>query len=160
LHEAFGTNCRMTEFQAAIGRLQLARLPDWVDARRRNAGVLAERLASLHGVRVPLVPPDFHHAHYRFYAYVRPDALRAGWSRDAIMGEIAAAGVPCLVGSCPEIYLERAYREAGIGPPGRLPVARELGETSLCFLVHPTLSESDMQRSADVICEVLHAAIT
>jgi dTDP-4-amino-4,6-dideoxygalactose transaminase len=158
LHEHFGTNWRMTETQAAIGRVQLAKLPEWVDKRRRNARILADRLSSIPSVRVPLVPPQFHHAHYRFYAYVRPDALRSGWSRDAIMASIAAAGVPCLVGSCPEIYLEKSYQAAGFGPRQRLAIARELGETSLCFLVHPTLSEADMDRAADVVCKVLNSA--
>ena len=139
LTESFGTNWRLTELQSAIGRLQLAKLPGWTDARRSHAAVLAAGFADLTGLRVPVTPPHVGHAYYKFYAFVRPDALAAGWSRDCIMAELNERGVGCTVGSCSEIYLEKAFTDRGWGPAQRLPVARELGETSLCFMVHPTL---------------------
>ncbi|GAA4018257.1 DegT/DnrJ/EryC1/StrS aminotransferase family protein [Deinococcus rubellus] len=158
LHESFGTNWRMLEVQAAIGRLQLRKLPEWTRRRRENAGVLQERLAALKALRVPEVPAYSVHAEYKFYAYVRPESLREGWSRDRIMNELTSRGVPCFSGSCSEIYLEQAFVQAGLGPKERLPVARELGETSLTFLVHPTLTAADMQAVADVVAEVVGAA--
>ena len=139
LTESFGSNWRLTELQSVIGRLQLAKLPGWIDARRRHASVLAAGFADLTALRVPVTPPHVGHAYYKFYAFVRPDALAAGWSRDRIMAELNERGVGCTVGSCSEIYLERAFTDRGWGPAQRLPVARELGETSLCFMVHPTL---------------------
>ena len=139
LTESFGSNWRLTELQSVIGRLQLAKLPGWIDARRRHASVLAAGFADLTALRVPVTPPHVGHAYYKFYAFVRPDALAAGWSRDRIMAELNERGVGCTVGSCSEIYLERAFTDRGWGPAQRLPVARELGETILCFMVHPTL---------------------
>lgn len=158
LHESFGTNWRMLEVQAAIGRLQLQKLPAWTTQRQRNAAVLAERFSALPALRVPTVPEGSEHAQYKFYVYVQPEQLRAGWDRDRIMAEVVARGAPCYTGTCSEIYLEKAFVDAGLGPKERLPVARELGETSLMFLVHPTLSEADMNAVADVVEEVVREA--
>jgi dTDP-4-amino-4,6-dideoxygalactose transaminase len=158
VHEHFGTNMRMTELQAAIGRLQLRKLDNWVGARRRNSAVLRERLRRHALLRVPEPASDFQHAYYKFYAYVEPRFLKPDWSRDRLVHEIHSRGIPCYSGSCSEIYLEKAFEGTGWCPPLRLPVARELGETSLMFLVHPTLSLDDMHRACDVIEVVLKAA--
>ena len=159
LHESFGTNWRMLEVQAALGRIQLRKLPAWVEQRRRNAAVLEHRLGRFEGIRLTPSPPEILHAHYRYYAFVRPERLEPGWSRDRMMQEVSALGVPCFSGSCPEIYLEKAFLNAGLGPSERLEVARALGETSLMFLVHPTLTVNDMARMADSIERVLEKAL-
>lgn len=158
LHESFGTNWRMTEMQAAIGRRQLRKLPEWVAARRRNAAILTEAFADLPGLRLTPPPANVRHAYYKYYAFVRPEQLKEGWDRDRIMNAVVAAGAPCFSGSCSEVYLEKAFDLPGMRPAERLPVARELGETSLMFLVHPTLTESDMRRVADIVGEVMKEA--
>ena len=146
----------MTEMQAAIGRRQLERLPQWRAARRRNAEILARGLRSIPLLRVPEPPPHVGHAWYKFYAFVRPERLARGWNRDRVMAAVVARGIPCLVGSCAEIYRERAFASAGLCPALRLPVARALGATSLMFLVHPTLLPEDMSAA----CEVIEAVCT
>jgi dTDP-4-amino-4,6-dideoxygalactose transaminase len=158
LHESFGTNWRLTEMQSAIGRVQLRKLPRWLAQRRANAGVLMERLSGLPGLRVPVPPEHAGHAFYKFYAFVRPDRLRAGWDRDAIVDALQARGVPCLHGGCSEVYLEKAFDGTGYRPAERLPVARELGETSLMFLVDHTMGEADMHRAADEVEAVMREA--
>lgn len=158
LHESFGTNARMLEMQAVIGRIQLKRMPEWHRQRTENAKRLAEVCAPYPAVRVPTIPPDCTHAWYRFYAFVEPHHLADGWSRNRIIKAIQAKGIPCYQGSCSEIYLEKAFGDAGLAPPVRLPVAKELGETSICMLVHPTLSADDMQRSCDALEAVLSEA--
>jgi dTDP-4-amino-4,6-dideoxygalactose transaminase len=159
VHDSFGTNWRLTEIQSAIGRLQLAKLDAWVATRCRNAAVLRERFAALQALRVPEPPAHASHACYKLYAFVRPDRLRAGWDRDRILAAIAAEGAPCFSGSCSEIYFEKAFQDAGWGSQPRLPVARELGETSLMWVVHPTLSVEHMHRIADATERVLHHAM-
>ncbi|WP_198953913.1 DegT/DnrJ/EryC1/StrS aminotransferase family protein [Synechococcus sp. 8F6] len=158
LHERFGSNFRLTELQSAIGRIQLQRLPEWTAARTRNALLLAEALADCPAVRVPLPPEDITHAWYKFYAFVKPDALADGWSRDRILSEITALGYPALSGSCSEIYLEKCFQDVGLAPAERLPVARELGDTSLMFLVHPTISPEQMAGYADAVRTVVTRA--
>lgn len=163
LHESFGTNWRMIEMQAAIGRIQLRRMPEWTAARTRNAEVLGEALARFAGTDgiVRLTTLDdmaSRHAQYKYYAYVRPDRLASGWDRDRIVAEIAARGVPCFQGSCSEVYLEKAFDGTSWRPAQSLPAARELGEASLMWLVHPGLTESQMELTAQAIDEVLAAA--
>ena len=159
LHESFGTNWRMTEMQAAIGRAQLAKLPGWTDARRRNARLLADGLRAVPGLRVPDPPLHVQHAFYKFYSYLDLGRLKSGWTRDRIMVEVGSRGVPCFSGSCSEIYLEKAFDGEGLRPFERLPVARALGESSLMLLVHPTLDESHMARACEVVGDVMRQAV-
>jgi len=158
LTESFGSNWRLTELQSALGRLQLAKLPVWTEARRRNAGVLARGFGEIPALRVPVPPPHVGHAYYKFYAFVRPAALAAGWSRDRIMAELNERGVGCTVGSCSEIYREKAFTDRGWGPAQRLATAQELGETSLCFMVHPTLAPATLDANVAAMREVMVAA--
>lgn len=158
VHERFGTNMRLTEPQAAIGRIQLRKLDEWIILRRRNAAILHSRLQRHAHLRVPEPASNIYHAYYKYYAYLRPNALKPGWTRDRVVNEISSKGVPCFSGSCSEIYLEKAFDGTDLRPAKRLPVARELGETSLMFLVHPTLSVNDMQRTCDVADSVLEDA--
>lgn len=157
LHESFGTNWRLTEIQSAIGRLQLRKLPSWVETRRSHAATLSSCFEELAGLRVTTPPAHILHSYYKYYAFVRPDALAAGWNRDRIVAEIVARGVPCFSGSCSEIYLEKAF-PAEWRPASRLPVARELGETSLMFLVHPTLEARDIARTCEIVTLVMREA--
>ncbi len=157
LHESFGTNWRMTEMQSAIGRVALRKLPAWLEARRKNAAVLAGYLQPFSALRLTAPPAEVGHAYYKYYVFVRPERLKGGWDRDRVVAEINARGVPCFSGSCSEIYLEQAFAPE-MRPARRLPVARELGETSVMFLVHPTLSEEDMHYVGRVAQEVIRSA--
>ncbi len=157
LHERVGTNWRMTEVQSAVGRVALRKLAEWAAARRRNAAILNERLTELPALRLTQPPADVFHSYYKYYAFVRPERLAPGWSRDRILAEINGAGVPCFGGSCPEVYLEQAF-QAHRPQQHRLPVARELGETSLMLQVHPTLKSEHLERTAAAIMGVLRQA--
>ena len=158
LHESFGTNWRMLEMQAAIGRIQLRCLPDWRARRVLNAQRIGAAGGRFDVVEVPSVPEDSEHAYYKLYMYVRPERLAPGWSRDKIVEEIVSLGVPCYQGTCSEVYLEKAFDGTGYRPGSPLPVARALGENSLMFLVHPTLAEEEIDKSCRVVSEVLAKA--
>ena len=158
LTETFGTNWRLTEVQGAIGRLQLAKLDSWRTARQKNAAVLSDAFASIPALRVTLPPSFIGHAYYKYYAFVRPQLLRPDWSRDRIVEELNALGVPCFTGSCSEIYLEKAFDTISSKPTERLPVAQELGETSLMFLVHPTVTDEWMHAVVATIGVVFERA--
>ncbi|MEW6258735.1 MAG: DegT/DnrJ/EryC1/StrS family aminotransferase [Thermodesulfobacteriota bacterium] len=158
LHESFGTNWRMTEFQAAIGRLQLRKLPEWTALRGRNAAILLEGFAGISGLRVTVPTDDIRHAWYKCYVFVQPEALKTDWSRERILSAVCAEGIPCGSGSCGEIYLEKAFDGHPSRPAVRLPVARQLGETSLMFQVHPTLSPEDMHDTVAAVKKVMRQA--
>jgi dTDP-4-amino-4,6-dideoxygalactose transaminase len=170
LHESFGTNWRMLEMQAVIGRIQLARMPEWAAARKRNADAIWAACREFSALRVPQIkcascPGACHaavasceHAHYKCYAYVQPEQLTDGWSRDRIVETITAEGVPCYQGSCSEVYLEKAFDGTGWRPEERLPTAKVLGETSIMFLVHPTLTEAEVSKTCEAVRRVMRAA--
>ncbi len=150
LHESFGTNWRMTEMQAAIGRIQLKRMPDWHNKRLSNANSIWSAANQCNGLRVPAIPSHIEHAAYKCYVFVKGGVEL----RDKMMMEINEKGVPCYSGSCSEVYLEKAFDNTRFRPNERLPVAKELGETSLMFLVHPTLTQEEVQKTCDVLTEV------
>ena len=157
LHESFGTNWRLTEVQSAVGRVQLRKLPQWLSIRRKYAQILTKQFATLPSLRVTVPPMHIEHAYYKYYAFVRPEALRPEWTRDRIIEAINAEGIPCFSGSCSEIYLEKAFPPEW-RPRERFAVARELGETSLMFLVHPTLGSEQIARTCEVVRQVMHEA--
>jgi dTDP-4-amino-4,6-dideoxygalactose transaminase len=158
LHESFGTNWRMTEMQAAIGRIQLKRMSDWTAKRRYHAGKLDKVLSPFGCVRLVSVPDNFTHAEYKHYCFIEPEKLNENWTRDRIVEEIVALGVPCFQGSCSEVYLEKAFDNTGWRPKQSLPNAKKLGETSVMFLVHPTLTEGEVNKTCLVIEQVLKKA--
>lgn len=158
VHDSFGTNWRMLEMQAVIGRIQLRRMPQWAAQRRSNAQRIWAAAAKLPGLRVPPLPAGVEHAAYKCYVFVQPQMLRAGWDRDRIMSAINAAGVPCYSGSCSEVYLEKAFDGTPWRPAQRLPVAQQLGETSLMFLVHPTLTDAEINLTVQLLSTVMQQA--
>ncbi|MCP2227993.1 MULTISPECIES: DegT/DnrJ/EryC1/StrS aminotransferase family protein [Pseudomonas] len=158
LHESFGTNWRMLEVQGVIGRIQLRRMAEWHASRINNAERIWSNARELKGLRVPAIPETYTHAAYKCYVFLEPHQLKADWNRDRILSEISALGVPCFSGSCSEVYLEKAFDDTGWRPEVRLPVAKELGENSLMFLVHPTLTESEINKTCKAICSVMQQA--
>jgi dTDP-4-amino-4,6-dideoxygalactose transaminase len=178
LHESFGSNYRMMELQAAVGRIQLRKMPQWTKLRDENARILANALRPYAGQRGFLRLPKWKcsevcdrcdrepeaqtrcaHAWYKFYVYVTPENLRGEWTRNRLIEKITAKGVPCFHGTCPEVYLEKAFDESNVRTIPRLPVARELGETSLVFLVHPTISRGEMTRNINILKEIFDEVV-
>lgn len=162
VHESFGTNLRMMEVQAAIGRIQLRRIAEWHKIRVNYANQIWSAAANLPVLRVP----KFHcagcngscdestcceHAAYKCYIFIEGTEQ----DRDAILAQINAAGVPCFSGSCSEVYLEKAFDGTGWRPEKRLPVAKRLGETSLMFLCHPTLTQAEIDKTCSVLSQVI-----
>ncbi|MGI9205274.1 MAG: DegT/DnrJ/EryC1/StrS family aminotransferase [Woeseiaceae bacterium] len=157
-HDTFGSNYRMLEIQAVLGRIQLKKLPEWMRHRQRNAAILDKFMAAYDCIRRIQPPDHVTHSYYRFDMFVRPERLREGWSRDRIIAECIARGVPAYFGACPEIYREKAFQNAGFAPRQRLPMAKALGETCIQFLVHPTLDDQDMEFVGRSVAEVLEQA--
>jgi dTDP-4-amino-4,6-dideoxygalactose transaminase len=176
LHESFGTNWRMLEMQGVLGRIQLRRMKDWTERRTNNAHRILDACRAFPSLRVPaffchgcsgqskttqscsLKVEGCTHAYYKLYVYVRPESLAHGWTRDRIVEMINAEGVPCYQGSCSEVYLEKAFDDTGWRPASRLPVTRQLGDTSLMFLVHPTLTTDEINNTISAIKKIMGQA--
>ena len=156
LYHTVGTNWRMTEIQSALGRHLLERVKVSIARRRELAARLAAGLSGLVALRICHPAPGFEHVYYRYFVFVRPERLSSGWTRDRILEAILAEGIPCYTGGCPEIYREKAF--AACRPSIRLPVAAELGETSLAFLVHPTISDADISDTIEAVRKVMQHA--
>ena len=155
IHTNFGSNLRLTEIQSAIGRQQIKYLPSWRLKREKNAKFFAAKLNDLDILRIPFPNENIKHAWYKFYIYLKEELLAEGWSRQRILSEMAFAGYPALTGTCSEIYLEKCFKELDLNPKERLPVAKELGETSLMLLVHPTIDEKQIQEYASTLKKIL-----
>jgi len=158
LHDTFGTNCRMTEMQAAIGRVQLKKLDGWLFQRRKNAEQLTDCFKNIKGLRVTVPDEYISHAYYKYYVFLKPEMLKPEWDRMRLLNAIIAEGIPCFTGSCPEIYREKSF-EAISGKVERLPVAKALGETSLMFLVHPTLGENEIDCTCKAVKKIMQEAV-
>jgi len=158
VNESFGTNWRMTEMQGAIGRIQLKRMEIWRTNRISNANKIWDTAKKCKGLRVPDIPNHIDHAAYKCYVFVKSNELKNKWDRDKIIKEINALGVPCYSGSCPEVYLEKAFDKTEFRPKKRLANAKELGETSLMFLVHPTLSKDEINQTCNIITSTINLA--
>jgi hypothetical protein len=157
LVKTFGTNYRMTELQAAIGRIMLRKLDSWVRKRRMLAGVLNEEFSKIQGLRVFIPEKRFYHSYYKYYAQIRPEALKKGWTRNRILQELAKQGILCSVGLCHEVYLEEAFRKL-MPFQKRLPVAKRFGEAAIMFPLHPNLTKADMRYIARKMQEVMRKA--
>ncbi|MGM8061426.1 DegT/DnrJ/EryC1/StrS family aminotransferase [Vogesella indigofera] len=158
VHDSFGTNWRITEMQSVLGRTQLRRLDSWRERRQALAARIDEVAARFVSVRSPRPDGGICHARYKHYLFVDPAQLAAGWTRDRIIDALAEQKVPCYQGSCSEVYLEKAFDYTDWRPAQSLPVARELGETSLMFLVHPTITDEQMDQVCRVLASVLEEA--
>ena len=158
VHDKLGSNFRMTEIQSAIGRIQLSKLSGWHEKRKKNAHFLQNELSKETLLRVPIPDSQIEHAWYKFYVYLKPEALLSDWDRDRIIFEINNLGFPAYSGSCSEIYLEKCIKEKGFSPKIRLPIAKQLGETSLMFLVHPTITNNQLELYKDAISKIINTA--
>ena len=160
VNESFGTNWRMTEMQAVIGKIQLKRMLNWRTKRISNANKIWNTAKQYKGLRVPNIPNHIEHAAYKCYVFIELKELKNDWNRNKIIKEINTLGVPCFSGSCSEVYLEKAFDNTGFRPKDRLANAKELGETTLMFLVHPTLTKNEIQQTCDAISSVMNNATT
>ncbi|BCD97025.1 DegT/DnrJ/EryC1/StrS family aminotransferase [Marinagarivorans cellulosilyticus] len=158
LHDSFGTNWRLTEAQSAIGRIQLRRMPEWKKLRQNNAENIWQCAKQCSALRTPELPEYIEHAAYKCYLFVKPEMLKPTWSRDRIMSEMTSLGVPCFSGSCSEVYLEKAFDNTGWRPSIALQNAKELGDTSLMFLCHPTLTQSEIEKTCRALLQVMSTA--
>jgi dTDP-4-amino-4,6-dideoxygalactose transaminase len=158
VNESFGTNWRMTEMQGAIGRIQLKRMQNWRTNRITNAKEIWNCAKLCKGLHIPNIPDYIEHAAYKCYVFVKSMELKNGWNRDKIIKEINSLGVPCYTGACSEVYLEKAFDNTGLRPKKRLVNAKELGETSLMFLIHPTLTKDEIKETCDAIISIMKLA--
>ncbi|WP_341720450.1 DegT/DnrJ/EryC1/StrS family aminotransferase [Micromonospora sp. FIMYZ51] len=137
-------NYRMTDIQAAIGLVQLGRLPELVQHRRALAARYHELLAPIGGL-VPVRDPAHGETNFQSF-WVRIDR-EYGVGRDEVLTELAAAGVSARRGIM-AAHLEPAYADVVAGP---LPVTERLTRNSLILPLHHALTEADQDHVVAVL---------
>lgn len=159
LHNTFGGNYRLTEFQSALGRIQLKKIKNWHNKRFKNSKTILDELKKFKGlVTIPKISKDVTHAWYRCCVTINKIYLKKNWSRDKILDELRLKNVSANIGSCPEIYLEKAFSNKSYKPKKRLIKAKLLGETNIAFLVHPTISLYELKHIKKTINQVFRKA--
>lgn len=156
VHNSFGSNHRMTEIQAVIGRLQLEYMEGWSRIRRDNLRQIWRAAADSKSFKRPMSSicndcsaqpllsecDQCRHAAYKAYVF----AEHGIQERDRCYEELNKKGIFCRLGSCPEVYLEPAFDDTSLRPRNRLENARKLGETSLMFNCDPGMNAADIDR--------------
>ena len=158
LHDHFGSNYRLTEMQSALGKYQLTKLSEWLKIRNRNASVFADKFKNISCARIALPSSNLRHAWYKFNFFIKINNLKTDWDRDRIIQEIIKSGFPASQGGCSEIYLEKCFKDANLSPIKRLTNAKELGETCIQLLVHPTIDENIINEYANSVKNILNNA--
>lgn len=149
-HSLLGTNCRMTELQATVLRIQLSRLEEQNARREVNAAILNRMLND-----VPGITPQGHdprvtlHPHYMYMFRYDADAF-CGLSRQQMVDALIEEGVPAFVGY-PALHRTPVFRNRSFGPRWRAdaallpdynlvscPVAETLGDEAI-WLHHRVL---------------------
>ena len=159
LHHSFGSNIRMTEIQAAIGRKQLEKLPSWLNRRNQIASAYNKAFEPLAIIETPQYNHhNIYHGFYKYYLFINELQLSDGWTRDKIIAAINQQGVPCFSGICPEIYCEKAFINSPYKVNSPLPVAHDLGRRSIMLLCHPTLVDNDVDLICNTVTNILKDA--
>lgn len=154
LHESFGTNWRLTEMQSTIGRIQLTRMPLWQKKRQQNADKIRQVCKQYTWLIVPEIPTYIEHAFYKCYVHIDLEKLPENNTRDGVIEEIVELGIPCFSGSCSEVYKEKAFEKENLAPKNDLKNAKLLGKNSVMFLVHPTLTDSELDKTCQILTQV------
>lgn len=158
IHKTLGTNGRMTEMQAVLGRLMLKALDQLVIKRRSISNRLTMSINKLAIFEAkPELGTKFYHAYYRYHFTLNPNQLKKGWNRARIIRSINAEGIKIGTGICNEIYLEDVFEEK-IKPKKRLPNASLLAQTSLYLPLNPNYSNKDIQDIINVLNKVAYYA--
>ncbi len=152
-HIRLGYNLRSTDIASALGCVQLARLPNAVKARRRNAAFLVRRLAGLPGLDLPQTAPGVSHAFNLFTACLDP--RRAGMSRDAFLEALRRQGIEAAVHYPLPLHRQPVFR--GYGRDRDFPVSTRLAKRVVSLPVHPGLGQRDLQAIVRSVREVLRA---
>lgn len=134
-HASLGHNFRMTDMAAAIGRVQLSKLPDYTGARRANAELLTEALSDA-PVTTPVEPAGRKHVYHQYT--IRCD------DRDALHDHLVDAGVGAAVYYPRTIPQQPAYE----GVTAAEPVAERAAEEVLSLPVHPGVTGDDIETIA------------
>lgn len=147
LHTMHGLNLRMTDVEAAIGREQLKRLPDIVEARTRNAELLNDGLADIPGIRTQAITDKGHSAWHQYCMVV--DEEQFGIGRDTLIEKMRESGVSTGVHYPRGLHQQPIFVEAHGAT--QLPVTEQLANNIIALPVHQGLSKADVEQIVEAV---------
>lgn len=167
LHNNLGSNYRMTEIQAVIGRQQLKNLDKQIKKRNLIAKSYLNGLDDYVQKYEILKKPDFkckscpikknnkqcslcRHAFYKINLFLNKKSIQ-----NKLIEKFSKKNIKCGVGSCPEIYKEKIFKKSKIYPKRKLINAKELGKRSLVFLINPYDSLNKIKNNISIIKNVI-----
>jgi dTDP-4-amino-4,6-dideoxygalactose transaminase len=151
--DELGFNYRMTDIQAAIGVVQLAKLDSFIDERDRWARFYREQLSDIEWLRQPALPNDGRHAWQAYVTYVNPQT--APLQRNEIMARLHAMGVATRPGTH-AVHALGYYRERFGYNIDDLPGARDCERNTMAIPLHNRMTESDYSYVVDCIRTIAH----
>jgi dTDP-4-amino-4,6-dideoxygalactose transaminase len=157
-YQSIGSNGRMSGIQAAIGLVQLGLMDEWHKRRVRNSHQLRDAIGGIAGLASIPWRNGIETAAYRETLHVRPEMLAKGWTRDAIVQELRAQGVPCSSGAAAELHRAPAFPPHPNGKSPDTPAAAALAARSIAFCVHPTLEPAHMDAIASSVRAIMQKA--
>jgi len=148
----WGSNYKMTKVQAAVGLVQLARLDQMIEERRKVAHERTEMLKDLPEITLPYEPEDCWHTYYMYSCLVPPKW--AGDKRERLMQIMQEQyGIGCAIANRPCYEYHHLLRERTAGQS--LPISDEIGKRLFCVSIHATMSRADNE----YICAALWATV-
>lgn len=150
-HLELGYNYRMSSMHAATGLVQLRKLDDYLEARRRNAAYLTERLGELPGIEPPYVAKGCVHSYYKYICRLRPEA---GIDIADFVRAVAAEGIPISRRYPTPLPQQPVFRDLDAAT---CPVAERIAGELFTLLVHPTVTTSDLDDVVEAVRKVLAA---
>jgi dTDP-4-amino-4,6-dideoxygalactose transaminase len=169
LHDNLGSNYRMTEMQAAIGREQLKTLDNQLKIRNAIANLYLKELKNYYQKYHLLQKPDFKcqacpskqnekkcnkcmHAFYRLNLFINKNKI----NQIKLIKQLNKSKINCSVGSCPEIYREKIFKKLKLYPKQRLPNAKLLDKSSIMFPIDPGRSMTKVKTEINSIKGILN----
>jgi dTDP-4-amino-4,6-dideoxygalactose transaminase len=143
-----GFNYRMTEISAAIALEQLKKVNRFNEIRRNNAKILNDHLGQVPGITTPFEKPDHKHA---FHQYT---ILIDNKKRDHVIDHLKKNDIGCAIFYPEPLHLSRHLMGLGY-KEGDFPVAEDASSRVLSLPIHPSVSESDLEKIADTLKEAL-----
>jgi perosamine synthetase len=148
-----GFKYNMTDMNAAIGLVQLKRLPAMQAARARVVAQYQAALADLEAIELPACRPEIEHAWHLFIVRVRPELLRIG--RDQVIEELTAAGIGTSVHFIP-LHEHSYYRDVLGADADSLPQATAEWRRIVSLPLYPSMTPADVDRVADTLRGIVH----
>jgi len=168
LHDDLGSNYRMTEIQAVIGREQLKSLDKQIKKRNMIAKLYINELEDYYTKYKIFKKPNFRyqtylskennhnvHAFYRLNLFINKNKI----SQNKLIQQFNKYKINCGVGACPEIYREKIFKKLKLYPKKRLINSKLLGETSIMFPINPNASIKKVKLEINSIKKILNKYI-